>query len=271
MRRASGTACGALAMLIALGLPALPAVAQLKAAAKLDPAQLQNKAMRLPMLAERIAKLYTQIGQKVLGSRTTRNLPAAVAEFDAVLKEMVAQAPTPEIKENYQLLEQLWIEYRVIAQKPPNVDDARQLVEQNEEVVWIAAKGAMLVHENARAQADELIRTAGEVRVLSQRIAKLYLYRSWGLRSGLVANDLKTADAEFRKAMARLANAPQNTPEIKAELELAENQYIFLGQSIERLNAGKNANRELEFITKTCDNILEVMDRAARLYENMKS
>jgi hypothetical protein len=263
--------CHAFALVLALAAFALPAVAQQKAAPKLDVAQLQNKASRLPMLAERITKLYTQVGQNVLGSRTARNLPAAVAEFESVLKELVAQAPTPEIKENYQLLEQLWGEYRAIAQKPPNLDSARVLAEQNEEVVWIATKGAQLVQDFAKSNANELIRTAGEVRVLSQRIAKLYLFRSWGIRSEVIANDLKSADAEFRKAMSRLLNAPQNTPEINAELQLAENQYIFLGQAIQRLNTGKNVTQELEFVAKTCDNILEVMDRATRLYEGVKS
>jgi len=262
---------GALAILIVLAAAAVPAGAQQKAAAKLDIAALQNKATRLPMLAERITKLYSQVGQNVLGSRTSRNLPAAIAEFEAGLKELVVQAPTPEIKENYQLLEQLWAEYRAIALKPPNLDSARLLAEQNEEVVWIATKGAQMVQDYARSQANELIRTAGEVRVLSQRIAKLYLFRSWGIRSEVIANDLKTADAQFRKAMAKLLAAPQNTPEINAELQLAENQYIFLGQAIQRLNAGKNVPQELEFVAKTCDNILEVMDRAARLYEGVKS
>ena len=247
-----------------------PALGKQKPAARVDIAQLQNMATRLPMLAERITRLYVQIGQNILGSRTVRQLPAAVTDFEKGVKEMIAQAPTPEIKENYQLLEQLWRQYREVERKPPNLDGARVLAEVDEEVVWIAAKGVQLFEDFAGKQASELIRAAGEVRVLSQRIAKLYLFRNWGIRTGAVGNELKTADAQFRKAMAKLLNAPQNTPEINAELQLAENQYLFLGQAIARLDAGKDVTRELEFVAKTCDNILEVMDRAARLYEGVK-
>ena len=261
----------ALVLMLALVPAAMPASAQQKAAPRLEFAQLENKATRLPMLAERITKLYLQVGQKLLGSRVSRSLAAAIGEFDAGLKELVAQAPTPEIKENYQLLELLWADFKAIAQKPPDVDNARALAELDEEVAWIAAKGATLIHDYAKAQANEFIRTAGDVRVIVQRIGKLYLLRGWGIHPGTIAGDLKAADADFRKAMARLADAPQNTPEIKAELQLAENQYVFLGQAAERLDTGKNATRELEFIAKTCDNILEVMDRAARLYEGVRS
>jgi hypothetical protein len=250
---------------------ATPATAQQKVAQRLEFAQLQNRATRLPMLAERITKLYLQIGLKLPGSRASRSLAAVIGEFEGGLREQVAQAPTPEIRENYQLLELLWVEFKAIAQKPPDLDNARVLVELDEEVAWIAAKGAVLVRDYAKAQANDLVRAAGEARLLSQHIARLYLQRSWGIGPDTVAGQLASADAEFRKAMARLSEAPQNTPDIRSELQLAENQYIFLGQAAERLNTGRNTARELEFISKTCDNILEVMDRATRLYEGVRS
>ena len=248
---------------LAAGVALAPGAAR----ARPDPAVLTNRAMRQPMLAERITKLYTQVGQNILGARTARQLPAAVQEFQAGLKELLANAPNAEIRENYQLLDQLWGEYKSIASKTPTLENARKLAEQNEEVVWISTKGAQLIQEQSRTVRGDLIRTAGDIRVLSQRIAKLYLFRSWGIRSDVIANDLKDADAAYRVAMARLAAAPQNTPEIRAELQLADNQYLFLGQAIARLNAGRNAAQELEFVAKTCDNILEVMERVARLYE----
>lgn len=48
---------------------------------------------------------------------------------------------------------------------------------------------------------------------------------------------------------------------------LAETQYLFLKQAIERLNANKTSTMELEHVTKACDNILEVMERVTKLYE----
>ena len=61
--------------------------------------------------------------------------------------------------------------------------------------------------------------------------------------------------------------APQNTDQIKSELALAETQWVFLGQAIERLDANKTSATELEHVSKACDNILEVMERVTRLYE----
>ena len=239
--------------------------------AKFDGAGALNKAIRQPMLAERITKSFSLIGQKVLETRSKRQMEDAVKEFETALRELQATAPTPEIKENYQLLEQLFEEYKSITAKPVSLTNAKELAEQNEEVVWISTKGAMLMAAHTKSARSDLIATAGDLRTLTQRTAKLYLFRTWGIRSDVIANDLKKADADYRANMTKLLAAPQNTAQIKSELALAETQYLFLNQAIERLNVNKSSTMELEHVTKACDNILEVMERVTKLYEAVKT
>jgi hypothetical protein len=239
--------------------------------AKFEPASALNKALRQPMLAERITKSFTLIGQDVLVPRARRDLDDGVKQFATALSELQATAPTPEIKENYQLLAQLFDEYREITSKPVSVESAKALAEQNEELVWISQKGAMLVQAHTKLARGELIISAGDVRTLTQRIAKLYLFRSWGLRSDVIAEDLKKAESEYRSAMARLIAAPQNTPEIKRELALAETQWIFLKEAMDRLNSNRTSKTELEHASMSCDNILDVMERVTKMYENLKA
>ncbi len=241
------------------------------APAKFDAPVALNKAARQPMLAERITKSFTLVGQKVLETRSKRQMEDAVKEFEQALKELQATAPTPEIKDNYQLLEQLFDDYRGITGKPVSLQTAKELAEQNEELVWISTKGAMLIQAHTKSARSDLIVTAGELRTLTQRIAKLYLFRSWGIRSDVIANDLKKAETDYRADMTKLLAAPQNTPQIKNELALAETQYLFLKQAIDRLNANKTSTMELEHVTKACDNILEVMERVTKLYEGIKA
>lgn len=242
-----------------------------KGVAKFDGPVALNKAARQPMLAERITKSFTLVGQKVLETRSKRQMEDAVKEFEQALKELQATAPTPEIKDNYQLLEQLFDDYRGITSKPVSLQTAKDLAEQNEELVWISTKGAMLIQAHTKSARSDLIVTAGELRTLTQRIAKLYLFRSWGIRSDVIANDLKKAETDYRADMTKLLAAPQNTPQIKSELALAETQYLFLKQAIDRLNANKTSAMELEHVTKACDNILEVMERVTKLYEGIKA
>ena len=254
---------------VALLLAGTDVCAQVRKAAapKFDVESALNKAIRQPMLAERITKSFTLVGQRVLETRSRRQMDDATNEFSTALKELQASAPTPEIKENYQLLEQLFDEFKSIVGKPANTENAKLLAEQNEELVWISTKGATLIQAHTKSARSDLIVTAGDVRTLTQRIAKLYLFRRWGLRSDVIANDLKKAEADYRADMAKLLAAPQNTPQIKSELALAETQYLFLKQANDRLNVNKTSAVELEHVTKACDNILEVMERVTKLYE----
>ena len=238
---------------------------------KLEAAAALNAAARQPMLVERITKSFSLIGQKVLESPARRQLAESIKEFESGLKILQASAPTPEIRENYQLLGQLFDEFKDINAKPANLENAKVLAEQNEELVWIATKGAQLFQQNSKSVRTDLISKAGEMRTLTQRIAKLYLFRSWGIRSEVIANDLKKAEADYRADFDALIKAPQNTDQIKNELALAETQWIFLKQAIERLNANKTSVTELEHVSKACDNILEVMERVTKLYEVVKT
>jgi Type IV pili methyl-accepting chemotaxis transducer N-term len=261
-------ACGTAALLLAL---ILPAAAQPKAAPKFDGAVALNQAYRQPMLAERITKSFTLIGQNVLKTRSKRHLEDSIREFDAALKELQATAPSAEIRENYELLEQLFNEFKELTSKPINLENARELAEQNEELVWISTKGAGLLQAYTKSARSNLIATASDMRTLTQRIAKLYLFRSWGIRSNVIADDLKKAEADYRVAIAKLLKAPQNTAQINSELALAETQYLFLKQGIDRLNARQTSSAELEYMSKACDNILEVMERVTKLYEGLKA
>ena len=238
---------------------------------KFNAAAALNRAASQPMLAERITKSFNMIGQKVLEPRARRQLDESLKEFAAGLKELQAISPTPDIRDNYDLLEQLFSEFKTITAKPINLASAKELAEQNEELVFIAQKGSMLLQAHTKSAQSDLIATAGDVRTLTQRIAKLYLFRSWGIRTSVIADDLKKAEGEYRADMDRLLRVAQNSAQVKSELALAETQWLFLKQGIDRLNANKSSPTELEFVAKSCDNILEVMERVTKLYEAMKT
>jgi hypothetical protein len=230
-------------------------------------AYAQDAALRLEMLAERIAKLNAQLGQGVLTERSRRALPEAVRDFDAGLKAARGAAHGAEARDNYVLLALLWPDYRAVASRPPTRDNAKKLAERLEEIAWVAAKGARLVHEPGRHGTGRLALDAVRAATLSQRLARLYLMRRWGVRQESSAREGPAVAMELQRTLEQLRAAPQNTPEIDTELQAAEGQLGFLLQAGLELE-GKRANaRTLEFIAKSADHLLDSMERVARLYE----
>jgi len=260
-------------------IPVLVALAPVAASAqttkiakpRFDPAVAVNQAVRLPMLVERVTKSYTLLQQGALENRAKRQMQDAIKEFERTLYALQTTPPTAQIQDNYNLLEQLWTEFRDLTTAPASPAVNKKLAEQNEEVVWIATKGAQMMVEHTRSQRSNLMAISGDARVLTQRLAKLYLFRAAGIRNNVIENDLKTANDQLRVDIERLTKAKENTDQIKQELALAETQLSFLKIAADDLNRNQTSKERLEYVTKACDNILEVMERVTRLYEGLKS
>jgi hypothetical protein len=219
------------------------------------------------MLAERIAKLHAQLGCGVLVERSRRAFPEAAREFEATLRLQLARTSAPEARENLRLLALLWEDFHAWAVKPPTPDHARQLGERTEEVVWVAMKTARLVQALRSDTGAASALHAAHAGVSSQRIARLHLWRRWGLRDAGLTPELRSSEARLRTALEFLQAASNPTPQIAAELQIAQNQAAFLAHAARSLEGGHDVARHLEFVAKTGDHILESMERLVRLYE----
>ena len=230
-------------------------------------ARAQDPAMRLEALSERIAKLHAQLGQQVLVERSRRALPESVREFDAALRDVRALAAGPEARDTYILLGLLWTDYRGWALKPPTRDNAKKLAERAEEVAWVAAKGARLVHGTGRKGTGALALDAAHAATLSQRLARLYLLRRWDVKPESAERAVPAVEAQLQGTLDRLRAASANTPQIETELQAAQGQLAFLLQAGRELDTRRADMRTLEFAAKSADHLFEAMERVVRLYE----
>ena len=228
---------------------------------------IATDALGLVTLAERIAKLHAQIGQGVLVERSRRDLVQALRRFDASLRAVSAQASSPEARDTYLLLAALWREHREWVARPPSREGARQMRERTEEVAWIAQKGARMVQGDSRAMVNAGAFRAAQAALLSQRLAKAYLWRRWGMRDERLEKERRESDENLDRLLAALRSGRGNTAEIEGELQTAETQLRFLRESARELDAGRPAPRAIEFVAKSADHILQSMERVARLYE----
>ena len=224
-------------------------------------------AIRLGTLAERIAKLHAQVGQGVLAARSRRALAESVRDFDATLREIAARAPTPELRDNYALLGLIWQDYRDWAMRAPTRDNARKLRSRAEEVAWVAAKGAKLVQENARAATNASAVRAETAAMLAQRIAKVRLWMRWEMRDDALVQELREADENLHRTLEMLRKSPVDTEEVAAELQSVETQVRFMDDASRALDRREPGTRAIEFLAKSGDHVYESMERLARLYD----
>ena len=136
----------------------------------------------------------------------------------------------------------------------------------------LALGAALAVAGGARAQVldiNDAINKAGRQRMLSQRCAKFYLALSWDAAVHDAKAELDKARGEFIAAHRVLFEAPEATAAIRAELDLAQNQWVFFENALQLGNtAGQGARRASE-VFRASENVLQVMDRVTGMYARL--
>lgn len=227
-----------------------------------------NVAGRQRMLTQRMAKAYFQLGQQVEPERSRKILEASAGLFDRQLSQLKAYAPTPELKETYGKLDTLWQTYRgLLVAAPPNLDAGRKVMAMSDEVMELANQGVSQLEKLAGSNAGRLVNLAGRQRMLSQRMAKLYQARAWGIGEASTSAQLDKARQEFTAGLQELGASQANTPQIKISLDLVRQQWFFFENALSK-TAGSDIRPQTAVAT-TSERILEEMDLVVGLYERL--
>jgi nitrate/nitrite-specific signal transduction histidine kinase len=227
-----------------------------------------NKAGSLRYTANRLAKAYFQIGMGVDVDRSKRVLDSATAMYDRRLVELKNYSPTPEIKETYVALEKAWIGYKdLLLGSVPNPEAGKKVLLVSEEIVTIANKATGQLATYSNSTQGKLVNISGRQRMLSQRIAKYSQAMAWGVAPAGAQAEIDSSKAEFVKMLNELMAAPANTPQIKEELSLGNQQWIFFDAAL----TGKNSDKKISTtnVATTSERILEVMDNVVGMYERL--
>lgn len=248
-------------------LPVLPA----RAAAIADVNEAINKAGRMRMLSQRMAKLYCQMGLGVLPDKARQLLTASMKLYREHLVELKAYAPHADIRATYEELEQVWREYEKLLNVMPSQANVRQIASINEDALRIAHLATTQLELHAGTSVGRLINISGRQRMLSQRMAKFYMFRQWGITSPEMEKEARLAQREFVSALQALNQAPENNDKIKGVLELAGTQWLFFEQALRQQATGGKTSTDAEHVATTSERILQVMDRITGLYAGLNA
>lgn len=195
--------------------------------AAISDAEATNLSGMQRMLSQRIAKSYLMIGTDVRSDVANEQLDQSMASFEQNHLALIEYAPTGDIRRELDKAGSLWQSYRELALKRPEKTGAVQLLALSDELLAQCEKVVQMIERHTGSNSAWLVNRSGRQRMLSQRIAKLYLARSWHLPIDNLDQQFNQAVTEFGAALSELQSAKQNTSEISAALNKADAQWQF--------------------------------------------
>ncbi len=208
-------------LLLSLTLVSFPSSAAISAAEAMNLSGMQR------MLSQRIAKTYLMIGAEVRAEQAEEQLDQSIAKFESNHLALNEYAPTAQIKTALTEAGQIWQRYRELALSHPDKQRAVTMLELSDQLLLQSELVVQLLERHSGGQSARLVNRSGRQRMLSQRIAKLYLAMSWRLPVADLQQSFEQAVGEFEVALDELKQASQNTPDIAKGLRQAEAQWRF--------------------------------------------
>ena len=229
-----------------------------------EPMSPVNRAGEQRMLSQRIVKFYCQVGLGVLPSHSAIQLQDSIARFEAnleMLKPIAAQQP--ETAQAFERLARAWEPVGAAASAVSNRDSALALASYADDVLAAAERLTRAMEDASGQPISHAINLAGRQRMLSQRLAKAYMLRSWGVDTAWVRAEMDSAANEFNGALTILMTRPENSDQIRGELQDLALQWEWLQAAVS--NEGASSYRLI--VAEASEAILAAADRVTRLYD----
>ena len=208
-------------LLLGLLLGALPGQAAI------SDAEAINRAGQQRMLGQRIAKSYLMIGTQTRTELALTQLDASVASVEENSQLLGDYASSAAIRGAADEAGLTWQQLREQALAAPDKSRSLEMLKLAERFLAQSETLALRIEQHNGSQPAHLVNRSGRLRMLSQRIAMLYLALSWNLPDAELRSKFDTAVDEFDQGLDELHAAKQNTEQINDRLEHISNQWRF--------------------------------------------
>lgn len=226
-----------------------------------------NKAGRQRMLGQRIVKNYLMIGSDIKTAKAQKELDDAIALFEEQHIELVDYAPSEEIETSLSNVSQLWNNFRLKAISEPQLHAGQELIKQSNELFTASNKVVSLLEAHSGTSKAKLVNISGKQRMLSQKIAKLYMGMYWRVNIANIETEFNNTIAQFEQGLMTLIKAQENTQVLNKKLRKVKAQWDFSKAGFSQYQNGRFVPT---VISVTTESMLNKMDEITLLYQQLE-
>jgi len=216
-----------------------------------------NIAGKQRMYTQRMLKDYAMIGMHNHFGDPATELKKTIDDFEANLEALTAFNTVEEIKNSLDKLKIEWKPIKALLEKVPEKEKAGKLQEDLEALLAQANDTTVLFAKQTGKASGEIINISGRQRMLSQRMASLYMLKVWGVNDPKFQEKMEQTMTQFKSSLEKLMVSELNTEEINRLLLKVQKSFMFFEFSKKFIPA---------LIYKKSNAILVDMDRITGLY-----
>jgi nitrate/nitrite-specific signal transduction histidine kinase len=190
-------------------------------------AQAVNEAGRQRMLTQRMLKDYAMIGIGNTFGNPTEDLKKVREMFEDHLQGLTAFATDEETKKSLEEQRKLWEPIKKMLAEPPTKERAAELQGKLDALLKAADRTTKLFAKQTGKKSGEIINISGRQRMLSQRMANLYMLKVWGMNDPKFKEKMDAAMKLFSDSLDRLMASDLNSDEINKLLAQVKKNFMF--------------------------------------------
>jgi len=225
-----------------------------------------NIAGKQRMYTQRMLKDYAMVGMGNTFGDPGADLKKTMDDFNEHLDSLKQYTKSDEIKKSLDEVDALWQPIKKELESTPKLDKAERLQESLESLLKAVDKSTKLFAKESGKASGEIVNIAGRQRMLSQRMASLYMLKVWGVEDPKFKTKLDDTMKLFKTSLEKLEKSPLNSDEINALLAKVKRSFVFF----EMMNRS-SSKFVPTLIYKKSNDILKNMNSVTQLYVKNES
>ena len=225
-----------------------------------------NDAGKQRMITQRLMKDYALVGMNLELGHPAEDLQRSIQEVDRILTELQSFAKDKKVQASLARIKQQWAPLKDVLQQTPDKSKAAQLQADLDQLLASCQENTEALTQVSGTQRGEIVGLAGRQRMLSQRMAALYMLKAWKIEKLEFEQQLAAAMDAFSSAQQQLEASPLTTEEIHKLLSRVEKSYAWF----EMMGKSKSGRVIPSLINKAAESILADMNKATALYAEAK-
>lgn len=179
------------------------------------------------MFTQRMLKDYAMVGMGNTFGKPGEDLKKISGDFQVHMESLAAYTKSDEIKKSIEKVEALWTPLKQTLSEAPSKEKVEKLQVDLDALLKAADDTTKLFAKESGKASGETVNKAGRQRMLSQRMASLYMLKVWAVEDPQFKTKLEDAMKLFKTSLAELEKSSLNTDEIKTLLAKVKRSFMF--------------------------------------------